>query len=106
MATKDRNREGQEHRRVKAHYVKRLSKHKKVFFYCDGTVFFVQKNVFKNNIHIKLDFNEEIFEAVLKQIFFIFELLDALCLAAHLKNWKARFKLRELQCYLNFQLNH
>ena len=34
--------------------------------------FFVQKNVFKNNIHTKLDINEEIFEAVLKQIFFIF----------------------------------
>ena len=61
MATKDRNREGQEHRRVKAHYVKRLSKHKKVFYFIVmEQFFFVQKNVFKNNIHTKLDFNEEI----------------------------------------------
>ena len=79
---------------------------KKYFFFIVMEQFFVQKNVFKNNIHTKLDINEEIFEAVLKEIFFIFELLDALCLAACLKNWKARFKLRESQCYLNLQLNY
>ena len=60
---------------------------KKYFFFIVMEQFFVQKNVFKNNIHTKLDINEEIFEAVLKEIFFIFELLDALCLAACLKNW-------------------